>query len=142
MADAVTVGVVLDYPKQYEAHLTCISDGTGETNVIKVDKSAIGVATNGLEAASLAFEAVRWNIQGFTSVVLKWDHTTDDVAYVLCGSGYDEPIGTGLIRDFGNTGGVVDPGSAGGTGDILLTSVGASATATYDITLFLRKVSS
>jgi hypothetical protein len=30
-----------------------------------------------------------------------------------------------------------DPASAGGTGNILLTTAGASATATYDITLVL-----
>ena len=41
-----------------------------------------------------------------------WDHTTDDTAEVLAsGNGF---------KDYQDTNILVDPGSAGGTGDILL----------------------
>lgn len=140
MADAVTARVIADTKTHYVVHLTNISDGTGESAVVKADKSAIGVASDGAEAASLDIEQVRWAIQGFTSVRVLWDHTTDDVGLVLCGSGYDDFRGleggvSGLIK----TGGLLDPRSTGATGDILLTTNGGSSGATYDITLWLRK---
>lgn len=140
MADAVSSIVIADTPTHHIIHLTNISDGTGEAAVIKVDKSAIAVAADLAEANSLDIEQVRWSIQGFTSVRLLWDHTTDDTAMVLCGSGYDD-----FRLDADSRGTLTaepslkDPRSTGGTGDILLTTAGAVSGSTYDITLFLRK---
>lgn len=148
MADAVTARILVDTPTQTVVHLTCVSDATGEAAVIKADKSALafcnGIVTAGVraaraEAAALEIEAVRWNIQGFTSVKIAWDHTADDTALVLSGGGYEDFTGPGDLRGCAVTGLLTDPRSAGGTGDIVLTSVGATATATYDITLYLRK---
>lgn len=139
MADAVTSNVVAETATHYVVHLTCISDGTGETGVVKADKSAIAVASDGAEANSLDIEQVRWAVQGFTSVRLLWDHTTDDVAMCLTGSGYEDFRGMGAVNGLQNLPGLKDPRSTGGTGDILLTSVGAISGATYDITLILRK---
>lgn len=135
MADAVTTNVVSDSDTRYAVHLTNISDGTGESAVVKVDKSAL-TAEDAAEPASLDIEEVRWNIQGFTSVRLLWDHTTDDVALVLTGNGYEDFRGqpSNVAKK-----GLADPRSAGGTGDILLTTAGAVSGATYDITLRLRK---
>lgn len=135
MADAVTTNVVSDSDARYAVHLTNISDGTGESAVIKVDKSTL-LAEDGAEPASLDIEEVRWNIQGFTSVRLLWDHTTDDVALVLTGNGYEDFRGQ---PDNAAKKGLADPRSSGGTGDILLTTAGAVSGATYDITLRLRK---
>lgn len=139
MADAVTKIVVADTPTHHVVHLTNIGDGTGESQVVKVDKSTL-VALGGLEPASLDIEQVRWNIQGFTSVRLLWDHSTDDVALVLNGSGFDDFRGAdGDIPNFQRLGGLPDPRSTGATGDILLTTNGGSSGASYDITLWLRK---
>lgn len=149
MADAVTVKTLVDNAEQIVVHLTCISDGTGEAAVQKIDKSAIaaaqqyknptGVVTAATEAVSLDLGWVRWCIQGFSSVKLLWDHNTDDVAMALNGSGYEDFMGPGTARGPSVMPCLVDPRSAGGTGDVLLTSTGASATATYDITLGFRK---
>ena len=140
MADTVTTRVLLDSPQQYIVRLMSLSDGTGESAVSKVAKASIGLAADGAAADSLEIESVRWNIQGFACVTLLWDHTTDDVAYRLCGSGYDEPGQlAGLVRNMTTTPGATDPRSSGGTGDILLTTTGAAANASYDITLVLRK---
>lgn len=140
MADAVTSNVVIESKNQYVIHLTNISDGTGESAVTKVDKSAIGVATDGLEANSLDIERIRWSIQGFTSVRLLWDHTTDDLAMVMCNGGYEDYTGKfGEVFEKTGTSGLLDPRSSGGTGDILLTTNGGSSGATYDITIWLRK---
>lgn len=140
MADAVTTNVIVENDTHYVVHLTNISDGTGESAVVKVDKSAIAVARDGAEAGSLDIEQVRWNIQGMTSVRLLWDHTTDDLALVLSGSGYDDFRGQdGGVMNLAKTGGLKDPRSAGATGDILLTTNGAVSGGSYDITLWLRK---
>mgnify|MGYP006944226258 FL=1 len=48
------------------------------------------------------------------------------------------PTGTGYYN-FGVGGGMADPKSTGYTGDIVLTTVGAAADATYDITISLTK---
>ena len=87
MADAVTTNVVSQTPDRYFVHLTNISDGTGESAVKKVDKSTL-TAEDGAEPASLDIEEVWWSVGGFSSVRLLWDHTTDDVALALAGSGY------------------------------------------------------
>lgn len=139
MADAVTTNVVAQTNKRYCVHLTNISDGTGESAVIKVDKSTL-VAEDGAEPASLDIEQVRWNIQGFTSVRILWDHTTDDVGLALSGSGYDDFRGEyGPDAARATRSGLADPRSSGGTGDILLTTAGTTSGNTYDITLWLRK---
>ncbi len=129
MADTVDVKVVLSGTKYYILHLTNISDGTGESAVIKADISGL-IGANGLAPTGTSIREVAWSIQGFTSVRLFWDHTTDDEIVVL---------GTGSgILDFSGIGGLVDPRSAGGTGDILLTTAGAAAGSTYDITLVIQ----
>lgn len=135
MADAVTTNVISDSDTHYIVHLTNISDATGESAVTKVDKSTL-LAEDGAEPNSLDIETVRWCVQGFTSVRILWDHTTDDVGLVLSGSGYDDFRGDGFARA---KKGLADPRSAGDTGDIKLTTAGAVSGATYDITLRFRK---
>jgi hypothetical protein len=139
MADAVTNKTLIDNPKEIIVHMTNISDGTGEAAVIKVDKSAIGVAADGAEADSLDLAWIRWAIQGFTSVRVLWDHTTDDVAMVLSGNGYENFLETSAdSRSLPKP----DPRSAGATGDVLITTAGALSGATYDITACFRKAAS
>lgn len=128
MADTVTTKVLSTGPRYSVVHLTNISDGTGESLVAKVDISTL-LLSNGLACTKTALKEAQWSIQGFTSVRLYWDHTTDDTLAVLGqGCGY---------FDFGELGNLPDPVSAGGTGDILLTTGGATSGATYDITLVL-----
>ena len=131
MADTVDVDVIHNDKQTYVIHLTNISDGTGEANVTKIDRSAL-TNTNGVAPIGIDILEVRWAIQGMTYVKLSWDHTTDDVALLLTGSGYD---------NFGDFSGLKDPRSSvvsGASGDLLLTTIGAAATGTYDITLVCR----
>lgn len=132
MPDNVVTQVLGAGPMRRVVHLANISDGTGETAVIKVVKASLLLDLGGNAAAlvptSIDIEWARWAVQGFSSVRLFWDHTTDDLAMVLSGNGYE---------DFDQRGPLADPRSAGGTGDILLTTAGALSGATYDITLGL-----
>lgn len=98
----------------------------GEADVVKVDKSAF-TGPDGTEPSRLVVEEIQWAVTG-GPVFLEWDHTTDDeIAILSAGSGLNYYPGNGLV----------DPASAGGTGDIVLTV--AAAAGSYDITLVLRK---
>lgn len=129
MADTVDTLVLLSGPNKYVARFTDVSDGTGESAVVKVDISTLR-GPNGQVPVAIALLEVLWSIQGFTSVRLFWDHTTDDEIIVLgSGNGYN---------DFSGVGGLHDPRSAGGTGNVLFTTAGAASGATYSITLVMR----
>jgi hypothetical protein len=122
--------IVLETTNVYrKIRITNVSDSTGESAVIKVDKSAL-VDVHGLEPRRLIIMYVKWAIQGFASVRLNFDHSTDDEGLVL-------PVGSGE-RDYFSDGGLKDPLSAGGTGDLLLTTNGGASGSTYDIVLHVR----
>lgn len=137
MADAVVVRTITDNPERIVVHLTNISDGTGESAVTKVDKSSIGVASDGSEADSLDIERVQWMCDGMQVRIL-WDHTTDDLALVLNGTGSMSFVSQ-PGEHMGGGGCLRDPRSSGGPGDILLTTSGHSSGDAYDILLWLRK---
>lgn len=129
MADVVNTTVLQSGGRRHIIQITNVSDGTGESGVVKVDRSAL-VGPDGIEPAKMALEEITWSIQGFSSVRLLWDHTTDDELVVLAaGNGYANYRDIGCLQD---------PGSSGGTGDILLTTAGAVNGATYDITMVVR----
>jgi hypothetical protein len=128
MADVVDTITLFTGKDKYAVRLVNISDGTGESAVVKLDKSAIAATLGITEPAKIIIEELYWNIQGFTSVRLYWDHDTDDELEVLCNSGY---------RDYTYFGGLVDPGSAGGTGDVLLTTAGTTSGSTYSIMIVI-----
>jgi len=129
MADVVDTLVVFSGTRKRVVRLTNVSDGIGESAVTKVDISAL-VGPNGSAPTSVKVMEILWSIQGFTSVRLFWDHTTDDEIAVLgTGNGY---------ADYSSVGGLMDPKSTGGPGDILLTTAGATSGNTYDITLVLQ----
>jgi len=129
MADTVGIDYIFKGTRRVKVKLTNISDGTGESAVSKVDISTL-IGPNGSAPTRTTIETIEGMVQGFSSVQLFWDHTTDDELAVL-GTGY-------TYFDWKDSGGFTDPASTGGTGDIVLTTIGASTTATYDITLTLR----
>ena len=131
MVDAVNVNVLRSGGKRYIIQMANLSDGTGETTVVKVNLSALlTVDVTPQVPTYSAVDYITYSIQGFTSVRLYWDHNTDDeIAYLAAGWG---------TIDYFPVGGRVDPRSAGGTGNIILTTGGAVSGATYDITLWTR----
>lgn len=129
MADAVTSEYVFSGRRRKVLHLTNISDGTGESAVVKADISTLTFNGNVVPSYTTV-DMIDYNIQGMSSVRLLWDHTTDDEIAVL-------PTGTGTI-DFNAIGGKTDPRSTGGTGDIVLTTNGQVSGGTYDITIYFR----
>ena len=130
MVDAVTAEYLYSGQRRKVLHLTNISDASGESGVIKADISTL-TFNNGVVPTYTAVDMIDYNIQGFTSIRLFWDHTTDDEISIL-------PAGGHGVIDWNAVGGKTDPRTAGGTGDILLTTAGAVAGATYDITIYFR----
>lgn len=134
MADRVDTITVFSGKDKIVVRCLNVSDGSGESAIMKIDKSAL-VNWLGVEPAKLGLEQVQWSIQGFSSVELLWDHTADDeIIELAAGNG---------VRIMKNVPGMDanamwDPGSAGGTGDVLLTTRGAVANATYDILMTFR----
>ena len=129
MADTITTNIVRSGSRTYAVHLQNASDGTGESAVTKVDISGL-VGPDGSAPTAITLLEVEYDIQGFSSVQLFWEHTVNDEMVTL-GKGQN-------IKDWNALGGLHDPKSAGSTGDVLLTTVGASATATYDMTLVFK----
>lgn len=124
-----TVHTLLDGPRKLIIRVT--NKGTAESLVTIVDKSTLVGPDPGIAPGRLLVEEAQWTVQGYSAVELFWDHTTDDPMLRLGGEGFF------YYKDYG---GIVDPDSAGGTGDILLSTVGTpSGTETYDIILVLRK---
>ena len=131
MTDAVDSNVLGDGLRNHIVRLQNTSDGTGESAVVKVDASTLVGPIKNAAPSYFAIKNVQYDISGFTAVNLLFDATTDDAALTLSpGQGY---------MDFDDMGNFNDPQSTGTTGDIVLTTVGAAAAATYDITLHLIK---
>lgn len=128
MADAVDQKTLYSGKRYHIVHRTNRSDGTGESAVTVVDISTLTDA-NGVACNYSVVDRIEYSVWGFNYVVLDWDHTTDDEIATLSGQG---------VIDWTEMGGKVDPKSAGGTGDILLTTDGGADGSGYDITLYVR----
>ena len=128
MTDTVDVSVIHNSPRYYIVHLTNESDGTGESAVTKIDKSSL-TGPDGSECGTLCLLEASWSVSsGY--VVIEWAHNTNDEMLVCNGSGY---------ANFTSFGCKNDPGSTGGTGDVVLTTDGFSDGDSYDITLVFKK---
>ena len=135
MADAVDTEVLFSSENKYAVRFTNLSDGTGETTVTKVDRSAL-IGPDGINApAKLVVEAIDYDVQGFEGVHILWNNTSNESLAILSGSD---------IKEYKSVGGLVPDADASGAltgtvGDILITTNGTAALGdTYDITLFLR----
>jgi len=115
--------------KRWSVLLTCRSDGTGESAVTKVDISNLR-GDGGFIPTRTAIDRVKYDAYGFTAIRLYWDRTPAEDIVVLAGNN---------SSDLCFKSGIVDPGESGdGTGDILLTSTGATNGDTYTIQIDFR----
>lgn len=129
MADAVKVTTISNTPIRLVVHCINKSDGTGESSVIKVDKSTF-TGPNGLEPSSLRIDKIQGNVNGGI-LTIQANHTaTLTLAQLNPGGNID--------LDFTKSGGLQTSGS-GGTGDIEFTLPASLTNGGYDILLFMRK---
>lgn len=120
MADTVTSQAIFTGNRRSIYSFTSVSDGTGESAVQKIDISGLPGAPSAVN-----IEQVWWTTAGM-SVKILFDHTTDDVGLIVSGNGN---------LKFDSFGGIPDPKSAGGTGDIMFTTVDHHSGDTYSIVL-------
>lgn len=126
MADAVATQVLRDDDRLYIAKFTNISDGTGEAAVVKIDVSALatyqGRACNRVQIVKVWFQT-----QGVGVDVL-WHANTNVLALTI-------PENQTHTLDYSEFGGLTNNAGTGITGDVLFTTVGASANDRYTIVL-------
>lgn len=123
MSDTVLVNTLRDTADRAALLLCSSSDGTGETKVSKADISALAMG-----AAKVRIKKLKWSIEAM-AVTLFFDHSTDDTAIIMTGNG---ELGDECEA------GIKDPGSAGGTGDILLSSVVTASTVGKGYTIYME----
>jgi hypothetical protein len=129
MADAVTTQTIFDGERMAVMKFTNVSDGTGESAVLKVDVSALSPSAFGLACDGVTIERAHCSINGM-SVNILWDANTDVPAFIAAPGVY--------TFDFSKIQLPNDAG-AGKTGDILFTTIGASSGDTYTIVLEMVK---
>lgn len=129
MADAVTSQTIFDGERMAVMKFTNVSDGTGESAVLKVDVSALSPSAFGLACDGVTLERVHCSINGM-SVNILWDATTDVPAFIAAPGVYTFDFCKIQLPNNAGT---------GKTGDILFTTIGASAGDTYTIVLEMVK---
>jgi len=131
MADALTSQVIQDGGRTAVLKYTNISDGTGQSAAILVDASGLSVdpvtkqACNGVTLQTITFSNIGMGVE------LLWDAGTD-LPLLNLPADWEDTI------DF-SAFGIPNNAGAGKTGDILVTTVGATAADTYLLVLTVTK---
>jgi hypothetical protein len=127
MADAVTSQTILDGERLFIAKFTNISDGTGETAVVKIDVSTLNPNSFGLACNGVKLNKIYGTTHGMEVRIL-WDATTDVFAWQI-------PQNSNYLMDLSSFGGIPNNAGAGKTGDVLFTTSDASSGDMYSIVL-------
>jgi hypothetical protein len=127
MADTVASQTILDGERLVIQKFTNISDGTGETAVVKVDVSALNPNAFGVACNGVKLNKIYATTHGM-EVRIHWDATTDVFAWMI-------PQNTNYLMDLSSFGGIPNNAGAGVTGDVLFTTSDASAGDMYTIVL-------
>lgn len=130
MADTVTSQLIENGSRNWVYVLTSLSDGTGESGVVKVDGSSsgpLGVTIAGqtlYPGIHLKIVEIQYDVKDML-VQLQWDATSATDAQLLYG------FGKMNFHKFGGL--VIPPGLTGATGKILLTTQQQMANSAYSI---------
>lgn len=127
MADAVTSQTILDGDRLYIAKYTNISDGTGETAVTKIDVSTLASNQWGLVCNGVIINKI-WALTDGMGVNILWDATADVIAITV-------PQNQMYTMSYNEFGGIQNNSGSGSNGDVLFSTVGASAGDRYTIVL-------
>lgn len=126
MANSNNQQILIDGDRNVVVKCVAILDTANLASTLIVDVSALVPA-----ATTVRIDCIHYSITDQLAVQLLWDATADDVGLVLAGRGCIE------AKDFG---GILNPLSAGTTGDLLLQTTGwASGSQGYTIILEMTK---
>ena len=131
MADAVATQILFDGERMAIMKFTDISDGTGETKVLKVDVSALTPNASGKACDGVTIVKIHALTHGL-EVDMYWDATTD--VFIL-----SVPQNTMYSMDLTQFGGLWNDAGAGKTGDVLFSTRDATAGDNYTIVLEMVK---
>ena len=131
MSDAVQTKTLSDGYTYSSFLFTNVSDGTGESDVTKIDVSGLAYASGDGANCRVAIAEAHFAVGGNGAVQIDFDGTGSNTALVVAGTGK---------FDFTDGFGMIDNDAAVPTGDINFTTVGFAADSTYSILLKVRKV--
>ena len=131
MADAVATQTLLDGERMAIMKFTNLSDGTGESKVLKVDVSTLTASASGKACDGVTITKIHASTHGL-EVQIYWDATTD----VFC---WCVPQNSTYTMDFEKFGGLTNNAGAGVTGDVLFSTADATAGDFYTIVLEMVK---
>ena len=128
MADTVSSQTLLDGERLVIQKFTNISDGTGESNVVKVNVSALAPNAQGVACTGVKINKI-WSSCHGMEVQILWQASTSLLAWML-------PQNTTYHMCFGeHFGGITNNAGAGKTGNIAFTTSDQSAGDMYTIVL-------
>jgi hypothetical protein len=136
MADAVTSALIENGPRNWVYVFTNLSDGTGESNVVKVDGSAggpLGVVIRGqtfYPLSNIKIREIEYDVKGMALQII-WDAASPQNAFVLGGFGRLKFDNVGGIAAVGSNGAVL----SGATGKIKFTTLGQMVNSGYTVTM-------
>lgn len=130
MADAVNTQILFDGLSRAVMKFNNVSDGTGESAVLKVDVSALTANNVGKACSAVSIRRITAMVNGM-SVNLLWDADTDVSCIILAPGMY--------TLNFNDTAILGNNAGDGKTGDIMFTTVGATSGDTYSIIIEMGK---
>ena len=131
MADAVATQTLQDGAKMLVQKFTNISDGSGESAVVKVDVSGLAKNSSGQACTGVVIEKIWWQCIGM-KVQIFWNATTN----VFCIELGENQSGN---HDYTEFGGLPNNAGSGKDGDVLFTTVGHTSADTYTVIMSMRK---
>jgi hypothetical protein len=131
MADAVGSQTLFDGERKAIMKFTNTSDGTGETNVVKVNPASLSASAAGGACDRVTITKVTGLTHGM-EVQLKWKATTPVVIETI-------PQNNSYQQDFEKIGGLTNNAGTGVDGAITFTTLDASAGDTYTVVLEMVK---
>lgn len=131
MADAVATQILFQGDKVLVMKFTNASDGTGETNVVKVNVATLA-SYKGTPCVGVQIDKIYGLTHGM-EVRLLWEASTNVTILTF-------PQNNAQTMDFNEFGGLDNNAGAGKTGNILFSTLDASAGDAYTIILVMRKL--
>lgn len=135
MVDVVTSQILENGPRHITMKFTNVSDGTGESGVVKVDATAagvLGVVVQGqtqFPVTHLKVQEIDYDIKSM-GLRIQWVGTPNVDMEVLGGFG---------VKNYRRSGPIQNPKATGATGSIAFTTVNANLNASYTVVLKMLK---
>lgn len=131
MADTVATQLLFDGTRRAIMKFTNASDGTGETNVKKVDVATLSTYF-GKPCSAVQIERIYGLTHGM-EVRLLWEATANVTILTF-------PQNVAQTMSFSDINGLINNAGTGKTGNILFTTLDQSAGDAYTIILVMRKI--